>query len=406
MTTAIPAYRVPQYRRYVAGEAISVLGDQIWYVALSWAAVQLASPGVAGVVLAVSAVPRLLLMVLGGPLADRFDALRLMIGSDALRAVIMLAAAGIALAATEIWLLVAIALIFGAVDAVFMPAAGSLRPRLLEIDQLSDGAALRELGLRAAMMLGAPLGGALVAFGGLALACAANAVTFLVSLLAIRKLRPRPIELAPEREPYWESLRAGLRYLLSHKLLRTLMVVALLFNIGFVGPMNIGLALLSEERGWGPPGIGFLLAGFGAGAAIGALVMLRVRVRRHIGVGIAVCALGEAIGIAGATLAPNLGLAVASTLLIGLLGGPLGILCGSLSQANTDDAFRGRTSSVQALLSLGITPLVMAAVGWLAGEFGTTPVMLASAGVEALAAVPCLLLPWLRHASTPEATRG
>ncbi|SDM49400.1 MFS transporter [Allokutzneria albata] len=399
MTVAVPAYRVPQYRRYVAGEAVSVLGDQIWYVALSWAAVELASPGVAGVVLALSAVPRLLLMVLGGPLADRFDARRLMVGSDALRAMIMLLAAGIAVTATELWLLVVVALIFGAVDAVFMPAAGSLRPRLLETEQLSDGAALRELGVRAALMLGAPLGGALVTVGGLALACAANAVTFVVSLLAIRTLNPRPIEQVEEREPYGAALRAGLRYLVSHKVLLPLMLVTLLFNIGFVGPMNLGLALLSEERGWGANGIGFLLAGFGVGAAVGAVVMLRVRIRHHIGIGIAACAVGEAVGISGATLAPDLGLAVASTVLVGLLGGPLGILCGSLSQANTDDAFRGRTSSVQALLTLGVTPLVMAAVGWLAGEFGTTPVMLASAAVEASAALPCLLLARLRTAS-------
>ncbi|MFB9904074.1 MFS transporter [Allokutzneria oryzae] len=401
MTTAVvvPAYRVAQYRRYVAGEAVSVLGDQVWYVALSWATVQLASPGVAGVVLALSAVPRLLLMVLGGPLADRFDARALMVGSDALRAVVMVAAAGIALVATDLWLLVAVALIFGTVDAVFMPAAGSLRPRLLETEQLSDGAALRELGIRAALTLGAPLGGALVTVGGLALACAVNAVTFVLSLLAIRTLRPRPLERVERREPYGAALRAGLRYLLSHRMLRPLLLVTLLFNIGFVGPMNIGLALLSEDRGWGAPGIGFLLAGFGVGAAVGALVMLRVRVRRHIGIGIALGAVGEAVGIAGATLAPNLGLAVASTVVVGLLGGPMGIMCASLTQANTDDAFRGRVSSVQALLSLGVTPLVMGLVGVLAGQFGTTAAMLGSAVVEASAALPCLLLARLRRAS-------
>lgn len=151
-----PAYREPAYRRYLVGEVFSVLGDQIWFVALAWKATELTSPATAGLILSISAIPRLILMLFGGMLADRYDARKLMVSSDLLRAAVMFAAAGIALWQQGIFLLVLVSLVFGIVDAVFLPAAGSVRPRLLHSQQLSSGAALRELGMRGAVTLGSP----------------------------------------------------------------------------------------------------------------------------------------------------------------------------------------------------------------------------------------------------------
>src|SRR5690606_26096894 len=65
-----PAYRDGSYLRYTAGHAVSIVGDQVWYVALSWSAVQLASPAVAGIIMTVSALPRLVLLMLGGVYVD------------------------------------------------------------------------------------------------------------------------------------------------------------------------------------------------------------------------------------------------------------------------------------------------------------------------------------------------
>jgi MFS family permease len=187
------AWREPAYLRYLAGRSVSWLGDQVWSVALAWAAVRLASPGVAGLVLAASSVPRLALMLFGGPLADRHDARRLMLASDAARAVVTLIAAALAVAGTGLPLLVVVALVFGVVDAVFLPAAGSVQPRLLRPTQYASGAALGELANRAALTLGAPLGGLLVTFGGLPLGCLVDAATFLLSIAALWSIHPRPL---------------------------------------------------------------------------------------------------------------------------------------------------------------------------------------------------------------------
>ncbi|GAA1692640.1 MFS transporter [Fodinicola feengrottensis] len=401
MTTTLtrPAYRESPYVRYVVSQSVSVLGDQVWYVALSWAAVQQSTPAVAGVIVSVSALPRLLLMLFGGPLVDRYGPRRLMIGSDLLRVVVSVAAAGVALWQPTIALLVVVALVFGAVDAVFLPAAGSMQPRLLRTDQLSSGAALRELTQRAALTLGAPLGGILVAVGGLPLASCVNAVTFAVSALAIASVRPRTDAATGTPERYLIALRAGFGYLARHRVLRTSMAVGFIGNLGFVGPMNVGLALLSSDRGWGSAGIGYLLAGFGIGAAASATLLLKVRIRDRIGLWIALAAAGEAAGITAMALAPNLAAAIAASALTGLSSGVFGVLGASLNQALTEDRFRGRVGSVNALASMGVTPLVMVVTGIAVSAYGLVPTFAGGGAIELLAAAICLSVRDLRRAT-------
>ncbi|MFI1092091.1 MFS transporter [Streptomyces sp. NPDC020917] len=399
-----PAYREHSFVRLMFGEGASTVGDQIWYVALSWAAVRSGGPASAGAIMTASAIPRMLLLLFAGPLADRFDARRLMIGSDAARAVLMLGAAALAVLHPGIGMLVGVSLLLGAIDALFLPAAGSVRPRLLETEQLPQAAALRELTLRGALVAGAPLGGLLVATGGLGWACALNSLSFAASMVAVYKIRPRPLavdagaEGTAARTPYLTSLRDGLSALVRNRVVSALLLVGLLTNLGFVGPMNVGLALLSDQRGWGAAGIGMLLAAFGIGAAAGSVVLLRWRVTRRIGAVVAVAVLAQAGALAAMALLPTLPLATAAAALVGVSGAVVGVSCGALGQARTPDELRGRISSVQTLLSLGVVPLAVAGTGVLAAAIGTVPALLASAGIEVLAAVPCLLVGALRGA--------
>ncbi|NUO61199.1 MAG: MFS transporter [Hamadaea sp.] len=396
----VPAYRVPQFRRYATGQAVSVLGDQVWYVALSWAAVQIASPGVAGVLLSISALPRLALMLFGGVLVDRRDPRRLMVHSDLVRGLICVAAAAVAVWQPSVLLLVVVALAFGAADAVFLPAAGALQPRLLDPTQYAGGNALTSTVNRLALTLGAPLGGVLVATGGLPTALVVNAVTFGISVLALRSLRPSAAVLSTS-DASKSGLRDGLRYIARHRVLRATILVGLLGNLGFVGPMNVGLALASQSSGWGATGVGLLLSGFGIGAIVAGLAMLRRRPVRHIGPIAGVCFALQGIAVVIPAVTGSLPLAVAATAVAGLTSGPAGILLGSLTQSATEDAFRGRVSSVNSLANLGLTPLVMAAVGWAADLFGLVPAMTVSGALEVLAAVGCVALPALRSARLP-----
>jgi MFS family permease len=273
-----------------------------------------------------SSAPRLLLMLFGGVIADRFDVRRLMIGSDVLRTVVTAGAALLALARPGIALLAVLALVFGVVDAVFQPSAGALQPRLLRPGQYAGGAVLANLTGRLALAAGAPLGGVLLAVGGLPSALTVDAATFAVSVATLLTVRPRPAaaanagRAAPPKGFVWADLRAGLSFLVRHPVLGPLTLGSLPLNVGFVGPMNIGIAELADHRGWGAAGIGVLLAGFGLGAAAGGLLTMKWRIRRNAGIWIAVLCAVEGVCLFAVAVAPGVALATAGTSIIGVTG--------------------------------------------------------------------------------------
>lgn len=154
---APPAHRDPQVLRWLGAYTASTLGDSVYHLALSWAAVRGGTPAEAGLVMAVSAVPRALLMLGGGVIADRFGPRRVVIVSDTVRCLVVLAVAALVLvAAPTLWVLAGIALVFGIVDALFLPAVGALPPRIAPHDQLARVQGMRGLAQRSGAVLGAP----------------------------------------------------------------------------------------------------------------------------------------------------------------------------------------------------------------------------------------------------------
>ncbi|MGW1011081.1 MFS transporter [Streptomyces termitum] len=401
--TSRPAHRDPQVARWLGAYTASTVGDSVYYLALSWAAVSSGSPAQAGLVMAVSAVPRALLLLVGGVIADRLGPRRVVLVSDTVRCLVTLGLAAVLLAtAPGPWVLAVAALAFGTVDAVFLPAVGALPPRIAERDQLARVQGLRGLAYRTGSVLGAPLGGLAVAVGGPAGAFGAAGLLFALSLPLLCALRLRPLPAGEKTGgAAARDLTAGLRHLRGHRVLGPLMITILLADLGFVGPLNVGLAVLAEQRGWGAPGIGWLLAGFGTGAGAASLLLaVRGRLPRA-GFLIGWTMTLGAASIAALAFVPLLPAAVAVALVIGLLAGLSGSLCSALLQTECDPAYLGRVSAVAGLGSLGIAPLGMPVSGAAIGLWGTGPVFVAGAAVCALSGVFALAVPALRRAELP-----
>ncbi|MBU8549194.1 MULTISPECIES: MFS transporter [Streptomyces] len=404
-----PAHRDPNVLRWVAAYTASMLGDTVFYLALSWAAVQNGTPAQAGIVTAVSAVPRALLMLGGGVVADRFGPRRVVIGSDAVRCATVLAVAAVLFATDPgLWLLALLAVVFGTVDAVFMPAVGALPARITGTDQLARVQGMRGLAVRFAAIVGAPLGGLGVAVGGAAaaFACAGLLIAVSVPLLVSVRMRARPADddaatPAARDTTAWLDLVGGLRYVRRHRVLGPLMVAIALGDLGFVGPLNVGLTLLADERGWGASGMGWVLAGFGTGAGAAALLLtVRGRVPRA-GCVAAGSLVPGAAAIAALAHAPGLPAAVGIAVTVGLLTGLSGAMCGALLQTQSEPAYLGRVTAVGGIVSLGVAPLSMPLSAAAVGVWGTGPVFAVSAAVCALGGVVALAAPGVRRAELP-----
>ncbi|WP_234104594.1 MFS transporter, partial [Streptomyces venezuelae] len=396
--------RDPQVLRWLGAFTASTLGDSVYHLALSWAAVRGGTPAEAGLVMAVSAVPRALLMLGGGVIADRLGPRRVVLASDTVRCVVVLGVAALVLVTSPtLWVLAGVALVFGVVDALFMPAVGALPPRIAPHDQLARVQGLRGLAYRSGAVLGAPLGGLAVALGGPGAAFAVAGALFALSLPLLLALRLRPLtgEAAKENGTAYGDLVDGLRYLRGHRVLGPLMIVIALSDLGFVGPLNVGLALLSDQRGWGASGIGWVLAGFGVGAGSASLLLgVKGRVPRAGAVLGWTMTLG-AVSIGALAFVPRLPVAVAVALAIGLLAGLSGALCGALVQTECDPAYLGRVSAVSSLVSLGLAPLTYPLTGAAIGLWGVGPVFTVSAAICALAGVYGLAVRTVRRAELP-----
>ena len=266
------ALAVPNFRLLWASEAVSVVGDQFHYVALAWLVISLTGSGLAlGVVLIAVAVPRAILIVPFGVMADRRPARGLMVAAHVARGVIVGVIAALAVTGSaSVPALAVLGALFGAADALYMPAQQAFLPRTVEAERLPSANALLQGTLQMAAMAGPPLAGIVIAIAGTGTAFALDAVSFFVAALVILLMGPAPARMeepaagvqapvgttpasvssapASAGPSFRAELRAGIRYVAADPAIRTLLLLALVLNFALNGPAGVGMAWLAQER--------------------------------------------------------------------------------------------------------------------------------------------------------------
>lgn len=364
-----------------SGGGASMLADQLSLVALAWLSLQLTgSPLTVGGVLTAAAIPRGVLMLLGGTVADRIGGQSLSLLTAAARVITMGLLAGLVLAqVVQLWEVYVLAFAFGVADAFYGPARGSLVPRTVDSEQLEAANSLSGITQALTGLLGPALGGLLVARAGTGYALAADAscFVFVTVTTAAMRFEPLVVEAAGGARAILGDVVAGLRYVLGDPLLRTLLLIGTTMNFAAAGPVDVGLAALARQRLGGAVGLGIMLGAFGAGSLVGA-VLAGVRPSRRImppllGAAFLVGVLMPLIGIA-----PNVPVVVALDGLAGVAAGAAGVGISAWVMRRTDPAMMGRTVAALSLMSYGVTPFSLAAAGAVAQV--SVPLLFAGAG--------------------------
>ena len=360
------AFADPAYRSYLTATAVSCVGDATWFVALGWGAAQLGDPVRASMVLAAGTIPRALLLPLGGAVADRFGLRRLMVGGDLTCALVMVAATVIIhTGQTSATLLAALAALVGFVDAVNIPASAALPRLLLDEDQLPSGNGLLQLLGRLSIPVGAPLGGLLVAQGGLAAVTAVNALTYVVSATLVARLRLRDsASFAPPEESLLRSMVAGVTYVRRQRSIAVVLGVMTVANMMSGPVIVVGIPMRASTDGWGAQGLGWFSACFAVGAGLGTLGIIKrqVPLRRAGSVGMA-WLIPQALLITSLSLAPSLPSALVLGAATGVTAGPASALLLGLAQGSTEVRFQARVMSLLSFAGLGLAPIAFAAYG-------------------------------------------
>lgn len=391
------AMGAPPLRRFLGGYTASMMGDQMWVPILGWTAGQYGQPVVAGLLLSVGTVPRALLMLLGGTLVDRHGIQRLAAVTQAGRILTMLALAAMAAVGvvTHNWIaLLVVALVFGAIDAVNIPALEAAPALIAEPDQLPRLAGLLQTVGRLASVAGAPLSGLLIAVGGVPAGAMGCALLFAVATAVLRRAG-----LPGRRTGTSGNLgtgTGGLRYIASNPVLRTLIVAIACLNFAIMSSFNVGITLLVKDHGWSAAVFGLFEGSFGAGAMVGAVIVVVSRpARRPALVALGWVAVQIPLLVALGFIGSVLWISVVSVL-VGLTLGPASALLIGLAQVTTDRNYIGRVMSVVGFASIGLTPVSYLLFSLVADLAGIGTAFVAGGALELLVLVMLAVSPALR----------
>uniref|UniRef100_UPI003B3B9EB0 MFS transporter n=1 Tax=Pseudactinotalea sp. TaxID=1926260 RepID=UPI003B3B9EB0 len=346
-------------------------------------------------VLAIGAIPRALLMLPGGVVADRLDPRRLVIGTDTLRLLVMAAAAALGwmVGVLPVWL-VAVSVLFGIADAFFLPAIGAMPPRLVDREHLTRLQAWRIAGLRVSNTVG-PLAGAAAITLGAPGAFAAIATLFAISvalLVTVRLHRAGSVPTAVAAGPASSSIRFGWRQVRAHRLGRLLLATAL-SELPFSGPVSIGVVLLVQLRDWAPETVGIVLAAFSLAALLVTLLCAALPRRFFTGATVLVSLLAAGAMLPVVALAPTAWLVGATCAALGAVTSITMVACHGQVQQRTPPELLGRVTSILTLLTLGLAPLLYAASGIVIASLGIEVFFILMASFLIAAAVAWVMAP-------------
>lgn len=395
------------FTRFIGGFGASLLGDQIWFLALGIAARPYGA-GAVSTVLTAGSVPRAILLLVGGTAVDRLGPLRIALATQRVRIGLMAAVAAVSLVShrPSLVYLIVLAALFGVSDAAHMPAASALPPQLVLKKDLTSAQGTVQTVERLTTVLGAPLGGLIVSTYGFGAGATVNTMLFVGTYYCFWGLRgsDRVVDnLLTKRASPIADLVAGLKYVATNRVIRTSLLVVTFINLTVAAPLNVGLLAKSNSLHWGAAELGFVFAAFGLGAFGGSLLSIRWKPNRFAG-GVGTCwALLAACALAVLGLAPSIAWSMTAASIMGFSCGPAGALLVGLVQARCDPGFMGRVMSLATFSAIGLTPVSYSLFGLLA-RFGLDQAFVICAGTQVAVCVIALLSTSIRTASLREET--
>ena len=390
------ALKVPAFRLYFVGRSVSSLGDRIAPLSLAFAVLAISgSPSALGIVLAAGTIPKLLLVLVGGVVGDRFERRKVLVSTDLTMGLAQAVSAGLLLTGNaQVWQLAVLQAVYGSASAFYSPTSTGAVRDLVGPELLQQANSLLGITRSAAGIMGPAVAGILVAAAAPGWAIAFDAVTFLVSALALSA-----IALPMGRASLGNSIRAdlvdGWREFVARNwvwvmvLSFTVYQATVLPAVGVVGPV-VAEATLGGAGAWAA-----VLVGRSCGSLLAGGVLLRWTPQRT-GIAMQLLMLLDLPFLLGLATGAPLWFVVVSGAFAGggLTAGDT--LWSTALQQHVPDQALARVSSYDWMGSLAMAPVGYALVGGAAKTYGTSSTLYVIAALHVISTGLPLLLPSLR----------
>lgn len=383
------------FRRYMSAEVVSTTGTWMQAMAQSWVMTGLTqSAFMLGLVNFASGVPMLLLTMLGGSMADRFDKRRILVVTLAAHVAIALAMAYlVATGRLQLWHVLGLAVLMGVVTSFELPAVSALVPELVDPTEISEAIAIDRSAFHATRLVGPALAGGLIGLWGSAAAFVANAASFLPLMLVLPTLEPRHVEHPDSDVARRGSIKEGLAYVLSDRPTMAMIGILAMTTLFVFPVMLILLPLFARfELGLPASGMGLLMGVAGVGSLVGSVGLLAVsRERRTAGLGVA--SVGIVASLVALAMARDLWVAIPALVVMAVCLSTMFGLANTTIQERAPGPMRGRVSAVSSLSFFGLQPLSALGISGLSDAIGMRPALGAAAIAFAVGAGYMLLGP-------------
>jgi MFS family permease len=347
----------PNYRRFFAGQAVSLVGTWMQIVAQSWLVLQLSGSATAlGAVTATQMLPMLLVGSYGGLIADRFDKRTLLITLQVVSGILALGLGILTVThAVTLWHVFVFALLLGLTNSFVNPARQSFTSELVGMDDLRNAVSLNSVLTNSARAIGPAAAGVIIAAGGIGICFLLNAISFAAVIVSLARLDVSLLHQPPRTARAPRQIREGLGYVRrTPKLLVPLVMMAIVGCLAY--EFQIVLPVLARDSfGNGPEIYGFMTAAIGAGAIVGGLY---VAARGQIGVRALMRSSALfAVVLLLAAAAPTLWLELIALFFVGAVS--VGFLSkgSSTLQLSAEPTMRGRVMALWAVAVQGTTPI-------------------------------------------------
>lgn len=377
---------VRNYRLFFSGQVVSWTGTWVQWVAQGWLVLRLTDSGFGlGLVTAVQWLPVLLFGAWAGVLADRFDKRRLLIFTNVSAGILSLILGAVTVAgAVTLWFVVLTALLLGLVTALDNPTRQTFTLEMVGRERLTNAVSLNTATFTTARVLGPAVAGFLIAGVGIGPCFLVNAISFIPVTFALVMMDKESLSTSQVVERSRGQVRAGLRYVRSQPILRTILIMmaivgTLQYNFQVILPV-----LARDTFGGDATTLGFLGAALGIGMFTGSITSAAFgRSSRTVLLGA-----GATLGAMSIVVSSAPSALIAAVLMIPLGAASMAFLAtiNATLQLNSSDQMRGRVMVIYFVLFLGSTPIGAPIIGFLAESFSPR-VALATGGAATLVAL-------------------
>ena len=371
---------MPRFRNVWLGATISQLGDVCFLIAIPWLVLDMTGSGlVLGSLAMAVAIPRSILLLLGGAVSDRLPPSVILVVGNLVQAALVAIVAILAWnKMLALWELYIIGFCFGVADAFCSPAVNVLVPDLVPKDNLQAANSLLQGTGQICLLLGAGAAGLLVDKFGTIPALIIDSISFLFLVIALLGI-PIKRHASAAKSGIWSGVFDGVRYVYKNELLRSLIVSMACINFCVNGAIQIGFTALAKFRFNSSTDFGALITTASLGALIGTLAAGVWRIDKDLRLMI----LGACSIMAMLLLVLGLDLPFWSVMviagLLGIVAGYTNIFVVSWLQGNIGTNFLGSVMSALVLGSTGLAPISLAVSGLLV-QLGF-PTLFVSAGL-------------------------